>query len=212
MKFQPGHHQGTCPIPRDRAERADKGGVSIEPAEPASQATPNLMLAPERAPGAQNPWVVQYYLISWLIQGIQFDSILSYMYIYMCVLPIRKFLNLCYDMMIWYDVTFKSVLYSRMVWLNGLAITLFNLYFRKHPCYPCSRYVITIPGLLVGKYQTLIIRCQKASFLPGQSRLEYNFPPPKYSGFSHPFFQVNRKNAAIRIPVRWFLRCSRSTN
>ena len=169
MKFQPGHHQGTCPIPRDRAERADKGGVSIEPAEPASQATPNLMLAPERAPGAQNPWVVQYYLISWLIKGIQFDSILSiyiciYIYICVCVLPIRKFLNLCYDIMIWYDVTFKSVLYSRMVWLNGLAITLFNLYFRKHPCYPCSRYVITIPGLLVGKYQTLIIRCQKASF------------------------------------------------
>ena len=23
--------QGTCPIPRDRAERADNGGVSIEP-------------------------------------------------------------------------------------------------------------------------------------------------------------------------------------
>ena len=71
---------------------------------------------------------------------------------------------LWYNDMLWYDVIFKSVLYSRIVWLNGLAITLFNLYFRKHPCYPCSRYVITIPGLLVGKYQTLIIRCQKASF------------------------------------------------
>jgi hypothetical protein len=33
------HHQGTCPIPRDRAERADEGGVSIEPAEPAQRPT-----------------------------------------------------------------------------------------------------------------------------------------------------------------------------